>query len=718
MDKPDKKSPPTKSSGHSSKNPMLLGVIVALITFAVFLPSVRFEFINYDDPDYVEKNRHVQGGLTVEGLRWAFFSSHASNWHPLTWVSHMLDVQFYGKDPAGHHFTNVLLHAGNTFILFLALWRMTGARWRSVFVAALFGLHPLHVEAVAWVAERKDVLSTFFWMLTIWAYARFVELKSQSSNLKPQTSKFSILSWYAAALLFFAMGLLSKPMVVTLPFVLLLLDIWPLQRISNLKSLTPNGKPGSSSARESGSSSVSFSPKQLFALVVEKIPFFALTAASCLLTFWAQKKGGAVTSIEALALGGRVSNALISYPRYLWKMIWPADLAVLYPHPWKWPVWQAALAALFLVAACALVMWMVRRRAYLFTGWFWFFGTLVPVIGLVQVGLQSIADRYTYVPLVGIFIIIAWGAAELVKAGRLPLSLVKVAAVLILAACVVKTSMQLQLWRNSGTLFQHAVNVTKGNFLAHNNLGYYLYNRGEEDKGMEHYRKALEIYPQFEVAWNNLGYAFANKGRYADAVVHYRQALKLKPDHADVHNNLGNALGNLDQNAEAMHHYRKALELKPDHVDAHNNIGVALAMEGKVEEGMKHLRESLRLKPGNASAHSNLGNAYAVQGKLDEAIEQYKLGLQLKPDDPQAHNNLANALAAKGRAAEAIEHYQLSLKYSPDNPETHFNLGYVYTQQQRRAEARRHFEEALRLRPNYPAARQQLNQLTAGTPSN
>jgi tetratricopeptide (TPR) repeat protein len=692
----------TEEKSAKPWRPWLICVLLLAIVFLVFLPARNFEFINYDDPDYVTANTHVQQGLTSESVQWAFQSGEYSNWHPLTWLSHMLDWQMFGEKPGGHHLTSVMFHAANTLLLFLLLLKMTGALWRSAFVAALFGLHPLHVESVAWVSERKDVLSAFFWILTTLAYVSYARRKSSTGN--GHSTLF-----YLGALFFFACGLMAKPMVVTLPFTLLLLDFWPLQRVFSSQSSVSSSAP---KAAEHWKLNTEHLPR----LLLEKVPFFVLIIISGRLTFWAQKKGGAVTSLNALPIAARVTNALISYPRYLWKMLWPENLAVLYPHPWKTQAGLAVAATIFLLAVTAWAIWRIKKNPYLAFGWFWFLGTLIPVIGLVQVGLQSMADRYTYIPLIGIFILIAWGAYDWLSPRPGHQTFLGIAAAAILLSCTIATSIQLGSWQNSGTLFEHAVKATKKNFLAHNNLGYYLFSQHQTNAAIENYQKAIDSYADFDIAWNNMGYALAEQGRVHEAIPYYQRAMQLKPQSADVHNNLGNALGSAGQPKEALDQYFTALKLNPQHADAHNNLGVALAQQGQLAEGAKELKEGLRLKPKNASAHSNLGNIYAMQGKFDEAIEQYTEALAQKPDDAQAHNNLANVLSSKNRLDEAVSHYETALKLNDNNPEANCNLAFVLIKQGKLAEARTHLLEALRLRPNYPEAQQQLNSLGEAKP--
>ncbi len=642
-------------------------VVLAAAALAVFWGALRCDFVNYDDPAYVTSNVEVQHGLTRAGVVWAFETGAASNWHPLTWLSHMTDVQLFGLKPAGHHLTSVLLHAVNSVLLFLILNAMTGALWRSAVVAALFALHPLRVESVVWISERKDVLSTSFWMLTVWTWFKFQKSKSK---------------WcYAAAILSFACGLMAKPMLVTLPFVLLLLDYWPLRR------------------------------RISWGLLIEKVPFFALAAASSVVTFVVQRRGGAVSPLTGLSLPARMGNAVISYVRYLSKIFWPARLSVLYPHPGHWPVWQIAGAALLLAAITAWVIWCGRAQPYLAVGWFWFLGMLAPTIGLVQVGIQSMADRYSYVPMVGILIMAVWGACDAVAerpGGRWVLG---TAGAVVIAVCVVLTPLQVRYWRDSDALFEHAIEVTKNNYLAYNNLGYFLSNRGESEKSMLYYKSALQINPNYDEAHNNLGFALAQLGRFQEATNEYIKALSLNPGLTEAHNNLGNALGSLGLNDAAIHEYQVALEENPRHADAHNNYGIALAMNGRLDDAIAQFRMAVLYKENYASAHSDLGNALALKGDLPGAIQEYQTCLRINPNDPQAHNNLANVLAQQGRLDEAAGHYRTALELKPENPEAHFNLGWCLARQGRRADAAEQFRAALRQRPNYPAALQQLEAL-------
>lgn len=694
-----------------------------MITLAIYSPALKSEFVNYDDLGYVTENQHVQEGLSGAVVKWAFTTGDQSNWHPLTWLSHALDCQLYGLKPAGHHLTSLLFHTANSLLLFWLLLRMTGALWRSAFVAALFAWHPAHVESVAWVSERKDVLSAFFALLTLLAYARY------ASGFKVQVSAFAGASayarqlrrdetarqakfkvYYGLALLCFALGLMAKPMLVTLPFVMLLMDCWPLWRIYDLRfTIDEAKKSGGAGRRFSEPQKLETSEVSLRWALLEKVPFLLLAAVSSVVTYLVQRHGGAVST--TVSIGQRVANAVVSYLRYTGKLFWPENLSVLYPHPGTWPAGWVVAALVFLVAVSVGVIWM-RRRAYLPVGWLWFLGMLVPVIGLVQVGMQSMADRYTYLPAIGLFIMVAWGAPELFEqlAGAKWLPFAGGAALL---GCLAVTSRQVDYWKNSETLFSRAVAVTDKNYLAYNNLGFYLSNQHKIDEAMTNYEKSLEINPNYEDAQNNLGHALAQMGRPDEAIEHYRIALRIKPGLAEAHNNLGNALGEQGKSDEAIAEYLTALRLDSKNENALNNLGIARAMQGKPEEAGKLLLEAVRLKPSDASAHGNLGTLYASQKKLLEAAEQFRVALQLDPRDAKSHNNMGNVLSQLGKPAEATEHYQTALKLQPANPEANYNLGLVLLQQGKRDEAIRHFTEALRLRPDYTEARRQLTALRA-----
>ncbi|HEY6871691.1 MAG TPA: tetratricopeptide repeat protein [Geobacteraceae bacterium] len=559
-------------------------LLLAVTTLLVFWQTGRNEFINYDDNLYVTANPHVYAGLARESVLWAFSSLENYNWHPLTWLSHMTDCQLYRLAPRGHHLTNVLFHAANAVLLFLVLARMTGMLWRSAFVAALFALHPLHVESVAWVAERKDVLSGLFWMLVILAYARYVE----------RPGRFR----YVVALLAFALGLMAKPMLVTLPFVLLLLDYWPLGRCCGAESgMDADGEhaalppmPGKCSIR---------------GLLLEKIPFLALSVAASMVTVLAQSKGGSVLSLGKLSFPSRVANAVVSYLKYIGKMVWPAKLAVIYPIA-PIPFREAAGATVLLVLLTVLVVLKRRRYPFLPVGWFWFLGTLVPVIGLVQVGSQAMADRYTYLPLVGLFIIIAWGAPAMAVHWRHRRAALAAASLLSLAVLSVCTWRQVGHWRNSEELFTHALAVTANNPVAHNHLATALVKKGRNEEAIAHSREALRLAPNYASAHHNLGMAFAAQGRLGEAVEQYLAELRIIPQDVDAHDSLGIVLAREGLMEEAMAQFAAALRINPNDATAHNNVGVALAQQGRIAEARDHFLRALRINPYSADALQNL----------------------------------------------------------------------------------------------------------------
>ena len=686
--------------------PFAAVLLLVLITLGVYWSATTHGFVDYDDGDYVTGNSQVQAGLNWAGVKWAFTTGHASNWHPLTWLSHQLDASLFGLRAGGHHLTSVLLHCANSVLVFFVLRALTGASWRSLAVAGLFALHPLHVESVAWISERKDVLSAFFGLLCLWAYAAYAGsgASCQVSGIKDDASRIPhpASRCYFLSLLCFALGLLCKPMLVTLPFVLLLLDWWPLRRV-----------PGAE-GQESGSRNTQHATRNtLSRLLVEKLPFLALCLASSVVTFLVQRKGGAVSPLEALSVPARVANAVVSYARYLGKTFWPEDLSVLYPHPGHWPAWQVggALGLLGFVTVTAILL--RRRMPFVIVGWLWFVGMLVPVIGLVQVGIQSMADRYTYLPSLGIFVALVWSAGALVE--RLPQLRLPVAVTLALAvgAGALLTTLQVGIWANSETLFRRAVQVTEKNYLAYNNLGFYLSRQGRMDEAMTNYEASLRINPNYADARNNLGHALAERKQFAEAIGHYRTALRTSPNNVEIHNNLGNALAETGDSEGALAEYRFVLERNPEHADAHNNLGIALAMKGQLDEAIAHFNRALRAKPTDAGAHGNLGNAFAAQRKFEEALVHYREALRLSPNDAQSRNNLGNVLTELGRFDEAATNYVEALRLKADNPEAHFNYGCALVRLGRPADAAKHFTDALLLNPNYEAAREQLQRLQA-----
>jgi len=702
---------------------VLITLLLVVMTVAVFWQTLGNGFTNYDDDEYVTNNGRVQKGLSGESIVWAFTTTHSFNWHPLTWISHMLDWQLYGRNAMGHHLTSLLFHLANVLLLFFVLNRMTKSMWKSAFVAALFGIHPLHVESVAWIAERKDVLSTFFWLLTMLTYVWYVE--------RPGIGK------YLLVMLSLALGLMAKPMLVTLPFALLLLDYWPLGRF-RVKAAKERSKP------QSG-----------WKLVREKIPLFVLAAASCVITVVAQRKGGAVVVLGNLPLGQRVAGALAAYISYIVKMVWPSGLVVFYPHPTNTlPSWQVVGATVLLILVTVLAIKAARSRPYLTVGWLWYVITLLPVIGFVQVGSQAMADRYTYIALTGLFVIVAWGVPDLLggrvqtgKSGpaKSPRRAEKVSpalAGLAIAALLPFTWLQVGYWRNSVTLFEHALAHTSNNWVAcHNlalakaerhkfaeaiplykealrlmpsdfgaqtNLGLALVELGKIAEAIPHYEEALRINPGSAEAHYNLGCALEKQGKTERAIACYKEALRLAPNFAAVHNNLAGALTKQGRIAEAIPHYREVGRTPSDPAQSHNNLGIALAAERKFDEAIIEYRKALKINPNSADAHNNIGFALIQSRKLDEAIAHLKQAVRLKPDYAEAQNNLGIALAGRGNLDEAVFHYKAAIRMRPDYAKAHNNLGIVLARQKKFGEAVAHLREALRLQPEYGNAHRDL----------
>jgi tetratricopeptide (TPR) repeat protein len=656
---------------------------LALAILIAYFPVRGFDFVNFDDPDYVSANPHVRQGITPSGIAWAFTSTESANWFPVTRLSHMLDVEMFGMDAGAHHVVNVLLHIIATLLLFAFLQRTTSSRWPSAMAALLFALHPLHVESVAWIAERKDTLAALFWFLSLWLYVRYTEKAT--------------LGRYLAVLASFCLGLMSKPMVVTLPFVLLLVDFWPLRR----RLLLP-----------------------------EKIPFFALSTLSAAITYLTQSTSGAVDALR-VPIAVRLENAVISYVIYIAKMFWPASLAVFYPYPLDIPVWQLALALIAILGISALVIRAVKTRPYLAVGWFWYLGTLVPVIGLVQVGAQARADRYTYVPMVGLAIMLAWGLADVAERWPRSKNIVALAGAAAGVACVILTSMQIQYWRDGGSLFQHAIESTERNDIAHHNLGTFLMSiPGRQTEAVEQLRASLSIHPESAKVHTDLGTALSNlPGRLPEAVGEYKAAIEIAPGFAITHNNLGNTLSKLDRLPEAVEEYRAALRIDPGYAEAHNNLGSVLAGLGHTAEAASEFQEALRLQPNYTEARENLsrlqnptaqgdgeysaGLALARQGRAQEAIPHFEAALRLQPGNAEAHNDLGVVLTSvPGRQPEAMKHFQEALRIRPDYADAHVNLAVALSGiPGRLPEAIRHLKDAQRIKAD-PAVQQMLDRLT------
>jgi len=605
--------------------PRVIGLLLALATLLAYLPATHDRFINYDDDEYVTQNQVVQRGLTWAGVKWAFTTWHASNWHPLTWLSHMTDCELFHLNPGGHHFVNVLFHAANATLLFLLLLSLTDALWPSAFIAALFAWHPLHVESVAWISERKDVLSTFFALLALRSYVRFAREKHRRS--------------FWLAVIFFALGLMSKPMLVTLPWVMLLLDYWPLQRIPDPE----------------------FKIWKVRRFVLEKWPFFLLAALSATVTFLAQRSE-AVASLAKVPLTLRFENAIVAYGAYLVKTIWPVRLAVFYPLA-KHIAWQltATVAAVLLLVSAAA--WRRRRHSpWLLVGWLWFLGTLVPVIGLVQVGDQAMADRYSYFPLIGIFIAITFTVAEWMSRAQLPkIAGAAVPGVLVLSACLALTENQLRYWRDSEALFTHALAVTKDNALAHLNLGVALEEQDKPEAALIEYQKAAQLDPDRHEMYNNIGKLLMDEGKPEAALNYCRESVRLNPKSQFSHNNLGIVLAELGQFDEALGQFSEAAQLDAHYAPPRFQTGRILLKQGRDAEAMPYFYEALRIEPENLQMLTYISRVLAADENSQIGNGPAALALATKASQlagkaqPVALDTLAMAYAATGHFDEAVQ---------------------------------------------------------------
>jgi protein O-mannosyl-transferase len=650
-----------------------LAALVVAATLVVYSQVGASRFVALDDPQYVTANPHVKAGLTWAGVQWTLTTMHDGNWFPLTWLSHMAVVEAFGLDSGFHHLVNLALHLSSVLLLFTALRRMTGARWPSALVALLFGIHPQHVESVAWVAERKDVLSGLFWMLALNGYAHYVR--------RPDWRRYLLIA------VPFVLGLLSKSMIVTLPCVLLLLDVWPLGRLRT-------GAGQWSVARR---------------LILEKAPLMALAAASAVITVIAQQGVGAVAPLERIGVGLRASNAIVSYGAYIGSFFWPSRLAVFYPYEPALAWWRVVFAAAAIAAVSLLALRRLAESPYLAVGWAWFLGTLVPVIGLVQVGSQARADRYTYIPAIGLSIMLAWGAAEI--AGRRPWTRVPLAslATVFSVACAVLAWSQVQVWRTSTALFEHALAVTTDNFVALDGVGLELRLQGHLDEAIGYFREAVKVSPVFAIAQNNLGEALLARGRAEEALPHLTEAVRLNPKLREARVSLALAERSLGRPDQALAIYQDAVRRFPDYANAQTRLGMALADGGRIEEGLAHMREAVRLAPDDPDAHYNLGRALLGTGNLGAAVAEFNETLRLHPDFAEGHFNLGNVLAGQGRLDAAMTEYRAAIRLQPDFARAHANLGTALATVGRVDEAIAEFSEALRLQPDMAEVRANLD---------
>jgi Flp pilus assembly protein TadD len=699
--RPEAAAPQPRRTG-AARQTLIVCVLLVGTTVAAFWPLLQADFINFDDPVYVTGNQHLVSGMTWANAKWAFQTGYAQNWHPLTWLSHILDAQLFGLKPFGHHLVNLLLHLANTLLLFFCLKRMTGFLWRSAFVAALFAIHPLHVESVAWVAERKDVLSGFFFMLTLLAYADHVPRQSgvlaldgwaKGSKVPLRNALFPKSTSYALALLFFALGLLSKPMLVTLPFILLLLDIWPLHRIRFAQDRK---------LRIEGAGFV----------LLEKLPFFALSVLSSLITLRVQS--AAMVDPNAVSLLPRTANAALACAAYLRQTFWPAGLAVFYPYPTEFPVLQTALALVLLLGISAAVLLCLRRWPFAAVGWFWYLGMLVPVIGLVQVGTQAHADRYTYLPLLGVFILVTWAASELVSWRPATARIASVAALGMIAMLALITHRQAGYWQNSEKLFTHAANVTKENYIAwsclatvdlihhdhaaavvklHKAIGYAQTRHA--DVSMNYYMgaalamqgKGLEALPFLEQskvmpeqqAYKNywLGLSQIQAGRIADAETSLNHALSADPGNAEFQLAFASLRHSQGRTNDAERLFRQILSEHSDMPEAERSYADFLLAWGRPAEAEAHYAATAKLAPPDAALCHSRASALARMGKAAEAIKQLQTAVTLAPTNAAFHFELAELLSEQGQTASAISNYQQTIRFSPTHAIARNNLAWV-----------------------------------------
>ena len=735
----------------NKKYTCLIIVLLILISFIAFGRIQSNDFVNYDDDVFITNNNHIKVGFNAESIKWAFTAAYMSYWHPLTWLSIMLDWRLFGANASGYHLVSLLWHIGSAILLFLFLSKTTGSLWPSAFVAALFALHPLRVESVAWAGERKDVLSVFFGMATIYAYACYAE--------KPKLSK------YFLCLILFVLALMSKPMLVTLPCVLLLLDYWPLGRWQ--KVLTPQSVPvlvdNGAGQKKNKKLKVEYSVDKKIAkpvqsgrqlignLLWEKVPFFFLALAFSIMLIWRQQSFGGVASLQVFPFSSRIMNAILSYVAYLGKTFWPVDLAAFYPYQFSFSIWQVLGASLLLLGISTAVIYLAKKAPFLAVGWLWYVGVLFPVIGLMQAGDQAMADRYTYLPSIGIAIMLVWGIVYLLPKVKLRKMILIPAAVIILAALTFLTWQQCGYWKNSISLFSHVLQATKDNYLAHNNLGTALVSQGKIEEAIAHFREAIEINPYLSNTHINLVSSLVAQGRIEEAI----DAIKLNPNQEEAHSSLGVLLaaqGNKlaaqgknvaaqRMNEEAINQYLAAIRINPDKEEVHSNLGVVLAAQGRNEEAITQYLAAIKINPDYANAYYNLANFYMKQRKIAEAIDNYRQAIKINPDHFDAQYNLADVFVQQNKIDQAIEHFREAVRITPSftalnnlgvnlekqlkheeaieyyrravqilpkNPGIYFNLGVALGNKGELKEAADNFRRAVDLKPDYEEARRAL----------
>ena len=735
----------------NKKYTYLIIVLLISASFIAFGRSLGNDFVLFDDNIFITDNPVIQSGFNAESIKWAFTTAYMSYWHPLTWLSLMLDWQLFGSNASGHHLVSLLWHIGSVILLFLFFNKATGALWPSAFAAAFFALHPLRVESVAWAGERKDVLSVFFGMATIYAYSFYAE--------KPKLSK------YFFCLILFILALMSKPMLITLPCVLLLLDYWPLSRLQ--KVLTPQsvpvlvekgtGKGKSENLKASSSADKKIvnpfqSSRQLIGkLLWEKVPFFFLALALSIALIWNQKSFGGMASMELFPFSVRIQNAIISYAAYLGKTFWPVDLAVFYPYQFSLPIWQVLGASLLLLAISVVAIYLVKKAPFFTVGWLLYLGVLFPVIGLMQSGDQAMADRYTYFPSIGIAIIITWGGVYLSKEKLRKIILIP-AAVIILAVLTFLTWQQCGYWKNSISLFNHVLQATKDNYLAHHNIAVSLVHEGKLDEAISHYYKSIESRSVFAITHTNLAGTLVAQGRIDEAIAAIKlnpnqeqahsilgliladegkklaaegkksaaqtmnekaidlilAAIRINPDNTETHLNLGAILVGQERNEEAITHYLAAIRINPNYDDAYYNLANLYIKQGKIEQSIDNYLKAIKINTDHFDAHCNLADVFVKQNKLDQAIEHFREAVRIAPYSFAALNNLGVNLEKQLKHEEAIEFYRRAVHISPKNPGIYFNLGVALGNKGDLKEAAENFRQAVNLNPDYEEAKRAL----------
>ncbi len=659
----------------SRRQTTLIIVLLAVLTAALYWQVRNYDYVHFDDPVYIKNNVHVKTGLSAENMRWSLTSGYAANWHPLTWMSYMAEVSLFGESPKVFHITNVLIHIVNTCLVFVLLRRMTGDLWPSTFVAALFAIHPLHVESVAWISERKDLLSTFFGLFTIWAYVCYV---------KTSESK-----WFRISLLAFVGSLMSKQMFVTLPFLLWVLDYWPLRRREGAADKTEMGE-----TKEEATPAIP-SREQL---VKEKLPFLALAVVASIIVFSVQDRGGAVGSLDEIPVKYRLLNAVLSYGIYLKQMAWPLELSVFYPHPGAAiSLTQVALVGAAMVAVTLIAYWQRKQHSYLWVGWLWFVGTLVPVIGIVQIGAQQLADRYTYFPALGVFVAVAWGFQAAARQSPFLKRMVLVTSLLMLSVWSLQTYRQVGYWQNSFKLFQHAIKVTKNNTVAFTNLGLAYQEKNNDKQAEIYYRRAIEANANHPTAYFNLGVVYQDREEYKKAEEAFREALERDPTNAQALAGLGAVLHRQGLRDDARNTLEKAVKANPDNVGALNNLGILLIELKQFDKAIEHLTRARQLDPYNETVLNSLGQALAQTGQVTKAMALFEKCLELDPDSLSARFNLGSAYQLAGELDVAANVFRDVLKRQEDYEPAISSLVVVLNQQAFQLVDKKDFDKAEQL---------------------